>query len=50
MGLALRGVGLVSAEVLTMTDFETGNFSGWTTFSTANGTLGEKGIFFGCRV
>jgi hypothetical protein len=39
----LVGVGPVSAEVLTTTDFESGNFSGWTAFPTSNGTLGGEG-------
>jgi hypothetical protein len=42
IGVVLGGVGLVSAEVFTTTDFESGNFSGWTAFSTPNGTLGGK--------
>jgi len=40
----LAGVEPVSAEVLTTTDFESGDFSGWTAFPTANGTLGGKGF------
>jgi hypothetical protein len=44
MCFGLGNVGLVSAEVLTTTDFESGNFAGWTTFSTSNGTLGGKGF------
>ncbi len=44
LGFVLSGVGYVSAEVLRTTDFESGDFSGWTAFSTANGTLGGKGF------
>ena len=40
----LAGVGPVSAEVLTTTNFESGGLSGWTTFSTSNGTLGGEGF------
>lgn len=43
IAFVLRGVGSVSAEVLTTTDFESGNFPDWTTFSTSNGTLGGNG-------
>lgn len=42
--LLLGGVGSVSAEVLITTDFESGNFTEWTAFSTSNGTLGGKGF------
>lgn len=44
IGLVLGGVGLVSAEVLTTTDFESESFSGWTAFPTPHGTLGGKGF------
>jgi hypothetical protein len=44
IGLLPGGVGSVSAEVLRATDFESGSFSGWTAFSTSNGTLGGKGF------
>ena len=43
-GFVLVGVGQISAEVLKTTDFENGKFSGWTTFSTSNGTLGGVGF------
>jgi hypothetical protein len=42
IGFVLVGVGQISAEVLTTTDFESGKFFGWTAFSTSNGTLGGK--------
>ena len=44
LGFVLSGVGSVSGKVLRTTDFESGDFSGWTAFSTANGTLGGKGF------
>ena len=44
IGLVSAGVGPASADVLTTTDFESGTFSGWTAFSTPNGTLGGKGF------
>lgn len=44
IGFLLGSGGSVSAEVLITTDFESGNFSGWTTFSTSNGTLGSTGF------
>jgi len=40
----LAGVEPVSAEVLTTTDFESGDLSGWTAFPTSNGTLGGEGF------
>jgi hypothetical protein len=46
IGLLPGGVGSVSAEVLMVTDFESGNFPEWTTFSTPNGTLGGQGFPF----
>ena len=44
IGLLLGGSSSVSAEILMTTDFESGSFSEWTTFSTSNGTLGGKGF------
>jgi len=44
IGFVLSGVGSVSAEVLMTMDFESGDFFGWTAFSTSNGTLGGKGF------
>ncbi|GJL69035.1 MAG: hypothetical protein NPIRA06_16700 [Nitrospirales bacterium] len=44
IGMVSTGIGPVSAEVLMTTDFESGNLSGWTVFSTSNGTLGGKGF------
>jgi len=44
IGFVLIGVGSVSSEVLRATDFESGDFPGWTTFSTPNGTLGGEGF------
>lgn len=44
ISLTLAGVGPVSAEVLTTTDFESGDLSGWTAFPTSNGTLGGEGF------
>jgi hypothetical protein len=44
LGFVLGGVGLVSAEMLMATDFESGTLAGWTTFPTSNGTLGGEGF------
>jgi len=44
IGMVSTGICPVSAEVLMTTDFESGTFSGWTVFSTSNGTLGGKGF------
>ncbi|WP_342347223.1 hypothetical protein [uncultured Nitrospira sp.] len=44
IGIVSTGICPVSAEVLMTTDFESGNLSGWTVFSTSNGTLGGKGF------
>jgi len=42
IGIVSAGVCPVSAEVLTTTDFESGDLSGWTAFPTSNGTLGGE--------
>ena len=44
IGIVSAGVCPVSAEVLTTTDFESGDLSGWTAFPTSNGTLGGEGF------
>lgn len=44
IGMVSTGICPVSAEVLMTTDFESGILSGWTVFSTSNGTLGGKGF------
>ncbi len=44
IGMVSIGICPVSAEVLMTTDFESGTLSGWTVFSTSNGTLGGKGF------
>jgi hypothetical protein len=44
IGMVSIGICPVSAEVLMTTDFESGTLSGWTVFSTSNGTLGGQGF------
>ncbi len=42
--LSLSDVGLVCADVLSRTDFESGLTGGWVAFTTPNGTLGGEGF------
>lgn len=44
IGMASTEICPVWAEVLMSTDFESGTLSGWTVFSTSNGSLGERGF------
>lgn len=44
IGMVSIGICPVSAEVLMATDFESKTLSGWTVFSTSNGTFGGTGF------